>query len=259
MSGLPMATSGAQAMMNWWTQWFSPAQANPLGINPLLRLLKNEVDFDLLAHASTLASGIKVFVSATNIRTGRGDVFSGATLTADAVMASACLPGLFQAVQIGDEHYWDGGYSGNPAIWPLIYGTRTSDVILVQLNPIEAPYQPGASAQDIMNRVNEITFNASLQAEMRAIDFVRRLLAERRLDPEHYKAILLHRVDGGAALAQFGAASKVRADIAFLKRLFTLGRHAGKTWLLRYYADLGRRSSVQSVSSEESFGDSSFP
>ncbi|MDR2990553.1 MAG: patatin-like phospholipase family protein [Burkholderiaceae bacterium] len=259
MSGLPMAPSGAQAMMNWWTQWLSPAQANPLGINPLLRLLKNEVDFDLLAHASTLASGIKVFVSATNIRTGRGDVFSGATLTADAVMASACLPGLFQAVQIGDEHYWDGGYSGNPAIWPLIYGTRTSDVILVQLNPIEAPYQAGASAQDIMNRVNEITFNASLQAEMRAIDFVRRLLAERRLDPDRYKNILLHRVDGGAALAQFGAASKVRADMPFLKRLFTLGRHAGKTWLLRYYVDLGRRSSVQSVSSEESFSDSSFP
>jgi NTE family protein len=258
MSGLPMA-SGAQAMLNWWTQWLSPAQTNPLGINPLLRLLKHEVDFDLLAHASTLASGIKVFVSATNIRTGRGDVFSGDTLTADAVMASACLPELFQAVQIGDEHYWDGGYSGNPAIWPLIYGTRTSDVILVQLNPIEAPYQPGASAQDITNRVNEITFNASLQAEMRAIDFVRRLLAEKRLDPSRYKNILLHRVDGGAALSQFGAASKVRADMGFLKRLFALGRHAGKSWLLRYYADLGQRSSVQSVSREDSFSDSQFP
>ena len=258
MSGLPMP-SGVQAMMNWWTQWISPAQANPLGINPLLRLLKREVDFDLLAHASTLASGIKVFVSATNIRTGRGDVFSGNTLTADAVMASACLPDLFQAVQIDGEYYWDGGYSGNPAIWPLIYGTCTTDVILVQLNPIEAPYQPGASAQDIMNRVNEITFNASLLAEMRAIDFVRRLLAEKRLDPDRYKAIFLHRVDGGAALEHFGAASKVRADMTFLKRLFTLGRHAGKAWLLRYYTDLGQRSSVQSVSGDESFSDSSFP
>jgi NTE family protein len=250
MSGLPMPP-GAQAMVNWWTQWVSPAQANPMGFNPLLRLLQREVDFDLLAHASTRASGIKVFVSATNIRTGRGEVFCGDTLTADAVMASACLPEMFQAVQIGKEYYWDGGYSGNPAIWPLIYGTVTADVILVQLNPIEAPYDPGASAQDIMNRVNEITFNAALLAEMRAIDFVRRLLSERRLDADRYKAILLHRVDGGAALAQFGAASKVRADMAFLKRLFTLGRHAGQTWLAHHYADLGKRSSVESVASDE--------
>jgi NTE family protein len=259
MGGLPVP-SGIQAMMsNWWTQWLSPAQANPLGINPLLRLLKREVDFDLLAHTSTLKSGVKVFVSATNIRTGRGEVFNSGTLTADAVMASACLPGLFQAVQIGSEYYWDGGYSGNPAIWPLIYGARTADVILVQLNPIEAPYDSSASAQDIMNRVNEITFNASLLAEMRAIDFVRRLLEEGRLDPDRYKAVLLHRVDGGAALAQFGAASKVRADMAFLKRLFALGSHAGKTWLMRHYGDLGQRSSVQSVPSDESFNDSSFP
>ena len=260
MSGLPIS-NGVRAMMNWWAQWISPEQVNPLGINPLLKLLQREVDFALLAHASTLASGVKVFVSATNIRTGRGEVFNGATLTADAVMASACLPGMFQAVQIGSEYYWDGGYSGNPAIWPLIYGTRTTDVILVQLNPIESPYQPGASGQDIMNRVNEITFNASLLAEIRAIDFVRRLLAEGRLDPDRYKAILLHRVDGGAALSQFGAASKTRADVVFLKRLFRLGRHAGKTWLTRYYTDLGQRSSVQSVSGNESFSDSdsAFP
>jgi len=109
-----------------------------------------------------------------------------------------------------------------------------------------------------MNRVNEITFNASLLAEMRAIDFVRRLLAEKKLDPEHYKAILLHRVDGGAALVHFGSASKVRADMTFLKRLFTLGRHAGKTWLKHHYADLGQQSSVESVSSAES-PDDSFP
>jgi NTE family protein len=250
LSGPPLPTS-AQAALNWWTQWLSPAQTNPLGINPLRKLLERQVDFDVLAHASTLKSSVKVFVSATNIRTGRGEVFSGETLTADAVMASACLPNLFPAVQIGNEYYWDGGYSGNPAIWPLIYGTRTADVILVQLNPIEEPYNPSANAQDIMNRVSEITFNASLLAEIRAIDFVRRLLEEKRLDPEHYKNILLHRVDGGSALAQFGAASKSRADMTFLKRLFTLGRHAGKAWLTRHYADLGQRSSVESIADEE--------
>jgi len=247
MSGLPMPGSVGAVMGSWWAQWFSPAQANPLGINPLLRLLKRQIDFELLARAGTLASGLKVFVSATNIRTGRGEVFSGARLTADAVMASACLPMLFQPVQIGSEYYWDGGYSGNPALYPLIYRTASRDVVLVQINPIEAPYQPGASAQDIMERVNEITFNASLLAEMRAINFVQRLLAQGRLDPERYREILLHRVDGGAALARFGATSKVRADMAFLKQLFALGRRAGKAWLAHHWDDLGQQAGIESV------------
>jgi len=257
LSGPPLPN--AQIALSWWTQWFSPAQTNPLGINPLRKLLERQVDFDILAHASTLTSSVKVFVSATNIRTGRGEVFSGKTLTADAVMASACLPNLFPAVQIGGEYYWDGGYSGNPAIWPLIYGTRTADMILVQLNPIEAPYNPNASAQEIMNRANEITFNTSLLAEIRAIEFVRRLLAEKRLDTQHYKNILLHRVDGGAALAQFGAVSKVRADMAFLKRLFTLGRHAGKTWLSRHFDDLGQHSSVESIADDPTSSGEQYP
>jgi NTE family protein len=247
---LPMPGSVQTMMSNWWTQWFSPAQTNPLDFNPLLNLLKRQVDFDLLAHATTLASGVKVFVSATNIRTGRGEVFSGATLTADAVMASACLPTLFRPVQIGKEYYWDGGYSGNPAIYPLIYRTASRDVVLVQINPIEAPHNPDASAQDIMDRVNEITFNAPLLAEMRAIDFVQRLLDEKRLDPARYKSVLLHRIDGGAALAPFGAASKMRADMAFLKRLFALGRHAGKAWLAHHWSHLGQEAGIENITGE---------
>jgi len=253
MSGLPVPGGVQTLMSNWWTQWLSPAQTNPLDINPLRGLLKRQVDFDLLAHASTLASGVKVFVAATNIRTGRGEVFSGAKLTADAVMASACLPMLSQPVQIGGEYYWDGGYSGNPALYPLIYGTASRDVVLVQINPIESPYQPGASAQDIMERINEITFNAPLLAEMRAIDFVRRLLDEGRLDPARYKSILLHRVDGGAALAPFGAASRVRADMAFLQRLFALGRHAGKAWLSHHWHHLGQQAGVENVAGDSAF------
>ncbi|MDR0275166.1 MAG: patatin-like phospholipase family protein [Burkholderiaceae bacterium] len=255
MSGLPMP-GGMQAMMGgWWAQWFSPAQANPLGLNPLRRLIERQVDFGLLAHASAQHTGVQVFVSATNIRTGRGEVFSGQSLTADAVMASACLPMLFQPVQIGGEYYWDGGYSGNPALHPLIYKTASRDVVLVQINPIESPWRPGASAQDIMERINEITFNASLLAEMRAIDFVQRLLDEGRLDPARYRSVLLHRVDGGAALAQFGAASKMRADAAFLQRLCALGRHAGKAWLAHHWDDLGRQAGVENVESIESAAD----
>ena len=239
MAGMPLPAT--QAMASLFTQWFSPSQVNPLGLNPLRSLLKREVDFDLLASQDR----IKVYLNATNIRTGRGEIFSGPRLSADAVMASACLPTLFQPVEIENEYYWDGGYSGNPSIYPLIYSTRSSDVMLVQINPVESAYRPGASAQEIMERVNEITFNAPLLAEIRAIEFVRRLLAEGRLDPQRYKNLLLHRVDGGTALAEFGAASKSRADASFLHRLFKLGRSAGEKWLRSHYQDVGVRSSSE--------------
>ena len=243
-SGLPLAAT--QAMGSWFAQWFSPYQANPFGLNPLRDLLKREVDFELLARPPRTRS-MKVFVAATNVRTGRGEIFSGKRLSVDAVMASACLPTLFQAVQVEGEYYWDGGYSGNPAIYPLIYETRSADVILVQINPVETPYVPGVGAADIMERVNEITFNAPLLAEIRAIEFVSRLLAEGKLDRTRYKDVLLHRVDGGAALAQFGATSKARADPAFLRRLFTLGRGAGQDWLAEHFNDIGVCSSVEKV------------
>ncbi|MFT3778132.1 MAG: patatin-like phospholipase family protein [Ottowia sp.] len=240
-AGVPLPA--AQAFAAMFTQWLSPAQANPLGLNPLRQLLQREVDFARLARQRLL----KVFVTATNVRTGRGEVFSGERLSADAVMASACLPTLFRAVEIEGEHYWDGGYSGNPAIYPLIYETKSADVLLVQINPVEAPFNPGASAPEIMERVNEITFNAPLLAEMRAIEFVSRLLAEGRLDPGRYKNILLHRVDGGAAMAEFGAASKSRADGAFIARLYDLGRSAGHAWLQAHAGDVGVRSSLEKV------------
>ena len=240
-AGLPLPAT--QAVGSWFAQWLSPYQSNPFGVNPLRDLLRREVDFELLQRQQVL----KVFVAATHVRTGRGQIFTGARLSADAVMASACLPTLFQAVRIDDEYYWDGGYSGNPAIYPLIYETRSADVVLVQINPVESPFQPGASAAEIMERVNEITFNAPLLAEFRAIEFVSRLLAEGRLDPARYKNVLLHRVDGGAALAQFGAISKARADGAFLRRLFELGRGAGQHWLASHFDDVGVRSSVEKV------------
>jgi NTE family protein len=241
MTGVPLPA--AQAMATLFAPWLSPAQANPLGLNPLRQLLLREVDFDLLVRQRQ----IKVFLNATNVRTGRGEVFSGSRLTVDAVMASACVPAMYQAVQIGDDHYWDGGYSGNPAIYPLIYATQSADVLLVQINPIESRYTPGANAQEIMERVNEITFNAPLLAEMRAIEFVSRLLAEGRVDQARYKNVLLHRVDGGAALAEFGAASKLRADGVFINRLRELGRVAGGAWLAAHFDDVGVCSSVETV------------
>ena len=240
--GTPL--SAANPLVGMMSQWFSPYQTNPLGINPLRKLLEREVDFSLLCSARTGVVGPKVFVCATNVRTGRGEIFFGPRLSADAVMASACLPMLFKAVEIEGEAYWDGGYSGNPALHPLIYQTDTSDILLVQINPVEHLDVP-SSASEIMERVNEVTFNASLLAELRAIEFVRRLLAEGKLDARRYKSVRMHRIDGGSVLAPFGADSKLRADLAFVRKLFALGRTAGQEWLHAHRKDVGVRPSIK--------------
>ena len=242
--GVPLQGNPVLGLM---AQWLSPYQTNPLDINPLRRLLEREVDFDLLCSARralSAAGGPKVFVCATNVRTGRGEIFSGPRLSADAVMASACLPLLFKAVEIDGQHYWDGGYSGNPALHPLIYQTETSDILLVQINPIEHLELPH-SGPEIMERMNEVTFNASLLAEMRAIEFVRRLLAEGKLDARRYKSVRMHRIDGGAVLEPFGSDSKTRVDLSFVRQLFALGRTAGQTWLAAHRADVGVRPTIR--------------
>ena len=240
--GTPL--SAANPLVGMMSQWFSPYQTNPLGINPLRKLLEREVDFSLLCSARTGVVGPKVFVCATNVRTGRGEIFFGPRLSADAVMASACLPMMFKAVEIEGEAYWDGGYSGNPALHPLIYQTETSDILLVQINPVEHLDVP-SSASEIMERMNEVTFNASLLAELRAIEFVRRLLAEGKLDARRYKSVRMHRIDGGSVLAPFGADSKLRADLAFVRKLFALGRTAGQEWLHAHRKDVGVRPSIK--------------
>ena len=240
--GTPL--SAANPLVGMMSQWFSPYQTNPLGINPLRKLLEREVDFSLLCSARTGVVGPKVFVCATNVRTGRGEIFFGPRLSADAAMASACLPMLFKAVEIEGEAYWDGGYSGNPALHPLIYQTDTSDILLVQINPVEHLDVP-SSASEIMERMNEVTFNASLLAELRAIEFVRRLLAEGKLEARRYKSVRMHRIDGGSVLAPFGADSKLRADLAFVRKLFALGRTAGQEWLHAHRKDVGVRPSIK--------------
>ena len=161
-------------------------------------------------------------------------------------MASACLPQMFKAVQINGEHYWDGGYGGNPALHPLIYRTATCDILLVQINPIEYAKLPG-NAEEIINRVNDITFNSSLLAEIRAIEFVRRLLAEGKLDEKRYRSLRLHRIDGGALLEPFSSASKLRADLGFLRQLRELGRDAGALWLQQHASDVGKRPTIDLI------------
>ena len=241
--GVPVASNPLVSMM---TQFLSPYQTNPLDINPLRRLLERVVDFDLLSQAWSVDGMPKLFICATKVRTGKGEIFSDTRISADAVMASACLPQLYKAVEIDGESYWDGGFSGNPALHPLIYHTACSDMLLVQINPIESHDLPDTSSE-IMERMNEIMFNAGLLGELRAIEFVRRLLAEGRLDAAKYKRVLMHRIDGGAALARFGAASKSRVDMAFLLKLFELGRKQGMQWVHDHRADVGVRETLQIV------------
>ena len=228
------------AMTSFWSKTVSPYQSNPLDINPLKKLLEKLIDFERLAAFKQ----VKVFVVATAVSTGKAEVFSGKRLTAKAVMASACLPTVFQAVEIEGEHYWDGGYAGNPAIHPLIYQCASRDIVLVQINPLKRAKLP-TSAGDIMDRLNEITFNSALIAEMRAIDFVKRLLAEGKLDPARYKDVLMHRIDGGDALTGYSASSKSATDSKLIHELHDLGRTCAAQWLQKKSAQVGVSSSIQ--------------
>jgi NTE family protein len=228
------------AMTSFWSKTVSPYQSNPLDINPLKKLLEKLIDFERLAAFRQ----VKVFVVATAVSTGKAEVFSGKRLTAKAVMASACLPTVFQAVEIDGEHYWDGGYAGNPAIHPLIYQCASRDIVLVQINPLKRDKLP-TSAGDIMDRLNEITFNSALIAEMRAIDFVKRLLAEGKLDPARYKDVLMHRIDGGDALNGYSASSKSATDAKLIHGLHDLGRSCAAQWLQKKSNLVGVSSSIQ--------------
>jgi len=219
--------------------WYSPYLGNPLDWNPLRELLCEEIDFAALQSPRAP----RVFVSATQVRTGKAVVFSGPRLTVDAVLASACLPTLFRAVEIDGEHYWDGGYSANPALAPLIGGCPTADILLVQINPIRRDALPTGPA-DILDRAGELCFNASLLQQLRAIDLINRLIADGQLRGGACRAVRLHRIDGGAAMLDFPASGRTRADPRLVEQLFEIGRKAAARWLTDHFDDLGRRSSI---------------
>jgi NTE family protein len=229
----------------WLSGWrasgasLSPYQFNPLDINPLRELLGSSVDFKKLAKTALP----QIHVCATHVNTGKAEIFSGKRLTEAAVMASACLPTLFRAVEIEGEHYWDGGFSGNPALHPLIYKAQASDIVLIQINPLERSAVPD-NESEIMDRVNELTFNASLLAQMRSIDFVNRLIDKGHLPPEHYRTVRLHRIDGGEALEAYPSSTKANADGKLIESLFELGQLCGQRWLLKHYDEIGVASSI---------------
>lgn len=224
------------------TSAFSPYQLNPLNFNPLRDVLTSQVDFKELNNCRE----IKLFLSATNVQSGNVRVFNTDEITADAVMASACLPFLYQAVEIDGQHYWDGGYMGNPALFPLFYNTDARDVLIVHINPIVREKHPTTPAE-IDDRVNEISFNSALIKELRAVAFVQKLLEEGWLKPEHHdklKYVLIHSLRADEALQDLSSASKVCTDWDFLTTLRDRGRLAAKQWLAKHYDDIGVRQTV---------------
>ncbi len=218
---------------------FSPYQFNPLNFNVLRRVLEQSVDFERLRRSSS----IKLFLSATNVRTGKVRVFKNAEITPDAVLASACLPTVFQAVEIDGEAYWDGGYMGNPAIFPLIYECSSRDVVVVHINPIARPDVP-ITAPEILNRINEISFNSSLMREMRAIAFVTRLIDEGKVTDGAMRRMLIHAIAADDVMQGLGANSKLNADWEFLTHLKEVGQAKTAAWLDSHFGDLSVQSSV---------------
>jgi NTE family protein len=234
MGNWTMDTSLGYNFFDWLSKFASPYEFNPLNINPLRDLLVETIDFDRV-HACEKPL---IFVSCTNVETGRVKVFQRDMISADVIMASACLPFIFQAVEIDGIPYWDGGYMGNPVLFPFHESTKTLDYVIVQINPIFRKGVP-KTAREIVNRVSEISFNASLLQELRSIDFARRLIDEGKLDPAIYKRINIHIISNDKELAPLGASSKFNAEWAFLEHLFEVGRATADAWLAKSYDMLG--------------------
>lgn len=226
-------------MMDALARVFSPYQLNPLNCNPLREVLAATVDCGRLRQQDR----VKLFVCASNVKTGRIRVFDRTDISIDAVMASACLPFMFQAVEIDGEHYWDGGYMGNPPIYPLIYNAESRDVLIVQLNPIRIDEVP-KTAQGILDRVNTLSFNSSLMREMRAIQFVTRLVDGGFDDNGRLKRMLIHSIDAEDVMASLGVSSKLNADWDFLVSLHDLGRRRADRFLTLHADKIGHESST---------------
>jgi NTE family protein len=230
-------TSPAYITMDLMSRMLSPYDLNPFGLNPLRSILVESVDFDRLVR-----SPIKLFITATNVRTGRGRVFRNAEITADVLLASACLPTMFQAVEIDGEAYWDGGYAGNPTITPLIRETDAHDTILVQINPCERPDTP-RSAPEILNRLNEISFNSPLMKELRMIALLRQVADPGSGEGARWAQMRTHRIMTNM-LTQLGASSKLNAEGDFVAMLRIEGRRAASEFLTGSADDLGKRSTI---------------
>ena len=236
--------SPAYIMGETLSRVFSPYAFGPFYTNPLRRVVEY-FDFDRICSDT----GPAFFICATRVRTGKIRVFSGAEITTDAILASACLPTIFKAIEIEDpetgepEPYWDGGYTGNPALFPLFDTSLPEDIVIVNINPLERDSLP-VTASQIQNRINEISFNSSLLRELRAIAFVQRLLDEGKLSQGDKRRVLVHMIADDGLMNELSVATKLLPNPFVLARLKAAGRAAAEQFLAAHKDDLGQRGTV---------------
>jgi NTE family protein len=230
-------TSPAYVAIDLMTRVLSPYDLNPFGFNPLRAILTESIDFDRLARAP-----IKLFITATSVRTGRGRIFRNAEITPDVLLASACLPTMFQAIEIDGEPYWDGGYAGNPTLTPLVRESDAHDTMLVQINPRERP-DPPRTANEILNRLNEISFNSALMKELRMMALLRQVADPGHGEGARWAGMRTHRIMSDA-LANFGASSKLNAEWEFVSLLKEEGRKSADTFLTAHGEEIGKHSTA---------------
>ena len=237
MNRWSLDTSPGYVFMDLMSRLVSPYDLNPFGHNPIRAILEDSIDFAHLNEAP-----IRLFITATNVHTGRGRIFRNSEITPEVLLASACLPTLFQAIEIDGEPYWDGGYAGNPTISPLVRESNATDIILVQTNPRERRDTP-RSASEILNRLNEISFNAPLMKELRMIALLREAADPGTGEGCRWARMRTHRILTDK-LADFGASSKLNAEAPFLHMLKDEGRKTAEDFLKSHGADVGKRATA---------------
>ncbi len=224
------------------SRMFSPYQTNPLDLNPLRDILAELVDFEALRRRTD----IKLFIAATNVRTCKLKVFRTDEMYVETLLASACLPHMFQAVEFQGEHYWDGGYLANPAISPLIHECVSKDVVIVQVNPMHRPDVP-TTAREILNRINEVSFNSTLAREMSGIATISKLIDEGKLRDTPFHHVNFHMIAAEEEMSHLGASSKFNADWEFLRHLHSLGMATAEQWLTDNCHRIGVESTLDTV------------
>jgi NTE family protein len=234
-----LTNSPGYVFLDLVTRIFSPYEFNPFNYNPLKSIIEEIVQFGRLREDCA----VKLFLCATNVRTGKVRIFTNEEISVESVLASSCLPLLHQAVEINGEFFWDGGYMGNPALFPLIYECQSADIIVVHINPTERPEIP-RTAPEIIDRINEISFNSSLFREMRAIAFVTRLIEEKKISDGSLKRMLIHAIEADDVMQKLGATSKYNMDWEFLVHIHEVGYARTDHWLARHLDKIGVESSI---------------
>ena len=221
------------------SKFMSPYELNPMNMNPLKDLLAKVVDFNKLRESNVC----KLFIAATNVKNGQLRVFENKEVSLDAVLASACLPFMFQAVEVEGEYYWDGGYIGNPPLFPLITQTESKDILIIQINPVNITKMP-TNSREILDRINTLSFNSSLMRELRAVHFVTNLIDKGELSQDKHKRVFIHTVDADSVVEGLGVSSKLNSDRDFLKYLFDGGRKMASEFLEQHFDKIGNESST---------------